>query len=59
MILVGHKPTYFSSKSSKPDHHAPTPHIQEIVANNHDKFETPVIFQQDGAPPHFFRPVRA
>lgn len=34
------------------------PQIEETVANNRVEFENPVIFQQDGAPPHFFRPVR-
>lgn len=29
--------------------------IQEIVAKNHDEFENPIVFQHDGASPHFLR----
>lgn len=35
-----------------------TPSINEIIAQNPHEFNLDVTFQQDGAPPHYFRGVR-
>ena len=34
------------------------PQIQAIVNNNNNEFERDIVFQQDGAPPHYSGPVK-